>query len=96
MDNLIEEVVSCEDTLEVSRTLLNAAYGKKYILSEEQFGILANIFSESEIVAAVIIYLHNFDEFNEDYEKIKDLYEKVHEKFVEQNSIFSGVKKINA
>lgn len=96
MDDLIFSVDEAEDTVEVCRVLLEAAFGEDYALSDEQFSILMNIFTESEIAASVIIFLHNFEEFTEDFSKVKDLYTLVHDKFSENNFAFERVKNITA
>jgi hypothetical protein len=96
MDNLIGDIVGCEDTFDVCRVLLNSAYGENYKLSDEQFNILANIFSDSEIAAATVMFLHSFEEFNEDFEKLQTLYEAVHEKFAKNKILSNGKSKIIA
>lgn len=96
MDNLIGNIVECEDTLDVCRVLLNSAYGENYKLSDEQFSILANIFSDSEIASSTVIFLHGFEEFNEDFEKLQTLYETIHEKFAKNKVLLNKKSTILA
>jgi hypothetical protein len=83
IDSLISDIKSSENTYELCRVLVDASFGEDNSLSDEQFDILTDIFTDSEIAAAIIMFLHNFEEFNYDLEKIKILYDIVHDKFHE-------------
>lgn len=96
MDELLAGVIEAEDTFEVCRILVDASFGEDYRLSDEQFDIFMSIFTESEVAASAVIFLHNFEEFTEDFFKIKELYTVIHDKFAESNFPFDRVKNITA
>jgi hypothetical protein len=96
IDSLIVNVKNSESTYDICRVLLDASFGENNLLSDEQFNILSEIFTDSELTAALIMFLHNFEEFNYDFEKIKILYDIVHDKFHEETFDFSSNKNIIA
>ena len=96
IDQLIDRVKNSEDTADVCRVLVDASFGESDSLSESQFKILSNIFTDSEITAAIIVFLHQFEEFNYDFEKVKIFYNIVHEKFHQDNFVFNSKKNITA
>jgi hypothetical protein len=96
MDDLIIDVTNSNDVFDVCRVLADASFGVSYRLSDGQFQLLLSMFTEAEFASALLMFLHQFEEFNEDFEKIKILYNVIHDKFEENNTIFGNTKNILA